>query len=105
MASQSSIILVRRAMEIFKKKYNWSFPVRAVGIRAINLRNEGGGSQMDVFLNHEKFKKNEDVDTALYNIRKKYGKDSITFAALKRDIGLSSDITEVVTLPSRHYNM
>ncbi|WP_262122764.1 DNA polymerase IV [Anaerococcus sp. Marseille-Q5996] len=105
MASQSSIILVRRAMEIFKKKYNWSFPVRAVGIRAINLRNEGGGSQMDVFLNHEKFKKNEDVDTALYNIRKKYGKDSITFAALKRDIGLPSDITEIVTLPNRHYNM
>ena len=105
MASQSSIILVRRAMEIFKKKYNWSFPVRAVGIRAINLRNEGGGSQMDVFLNHEKFKKNEDVDTALYNIRKKYGKESITFAALKRDIGLPSDITEIVTLPNRHYNM
>lgn len=105
MASQSSIILVKSAMDIFKKKYKWSLPVRAVGIRAINLRNEGGGSQMDVFLNHENFKKSEDIDTTLYNIRKKYGKDSITFAALKRDIGLPSDLTEIVTLPSRHYNM
>ena len=105
MASQSSIILVRKAIEVFKEKYNWSFPVRAVGVRAINLRNEGGGKQMDVFLNHENFKKNEDIDTALYNIRKKYGKESITFAALKRDIGLPSDKTEIVTLPSRHFNM
>ena len=86
MASQSSIILVREAMEIFKEKYRWAFPVRAVGIRAINLRSQGGGSQMDVFLNHEKFQKSEDVDTALYKIRKKYGKNSITFAALKKDI-------------------
>lgn len=105
MASQSSIILVREAMEVFKEKYRWAFPVRAVGIRAINLRGQGGGSQMDVFLNHEKFQKSEDVDTALYKIRKKYGKNSITFAALKKDIGLPSDMTEIVTLPSRHYNM
>ena len=105
MASQSSIILVREAMEIFKEKYRWAFPVRAVGIRAINLRGQGGGNQMDVFLNHEKFQKSEDVDTALYKIRKKYGKNSITFAALKKDIGLPSDMTEIVTLPSRHYNM
>lgn len=105
MASQSSIILVREAMEVFKEKYRWAFPVRAVGIRAINLRAQGGGSQMDVFLNHEKFQKSEDVDTALYKIRKKYGKNSITFAALKKDIGLPSDMTEIVTLPSRHYNM
>ena len=105
MASQSSITLVREAMEVFKEKYRWAFPVRAVGIRAINLRGQGGGSQMDVFLNHEKFQKSEDVDTALYKIRKKYGKNSITFAALKKDIGLPSDMTEIVTLPSRHYNM
>ena len=105
MASQSSITLVREAMEVFKEKYRWTFPVRAVGIRAINLRGQGGGSQMDVFLNHEKFQKSEDVDTALYKIRKKYGKNSITFAALKKDIGLPSDMTEIVTLPNRHYNM
>lgn len=105
MASQSSIILVKSAMDIFKEKYKWSLPVRAIGIRAINLRNVGGGSQMDVFLNHEDFKKSEDIDTTLYNIRKKYGKNSVTFAALKRDIGLPSDLTEIVTLPSRHYNM
>lgn len=97
--------MVKKAIEVFKEKYNWSFPVRAVGIRAINLRNEGLGKQMDVFLNHEKFQKNEDVDTALYNIRKKYGEKSITFAALKQDIGLPSDITEIVTLPTRHFNM
>lgn len=105
MATQSSMILARHGMEVFKKRYRWAFPVRAVGVRAIHLRNEGGGSQMDIFLKYEKLKKTEDVDTALYKIRKKYGKDSVTFAALTRDIGLPSQMTEIVTLPSRHYNM
>lgn len=105
MASQSSIILVKKAIQVFKEKYRRAFPVRAIGIRAINLRNQGGGSQMDVFLDHERFQKNEDVDTALYNIRKKYGKNSISFASLSRDIGLPTNMTEIVTLPSRHYNM
>ncbi len=60
---------------------------------------------MDIFLNHEKLqKKNEDIDTAIYNIRKKYGKNSISFASLKQGIGLPSDITEIVTLSTRHYN-
>ena len=37
MASQSSIILVKSAIEVFKEKYNWLFPVHAVGSREINL--------------------------------------------------------------------
>lgn len=105
MASQSSITLVENAIKIFDNNYKWSFPVRAVGIRAIYLRNEGGGLQVDIFSNYKKLKKNEDIDKTIYNIRKKYGKDSVTFAALKKDIGLPKDLTEVVTLPSRHYNM
>ncbi|WP_297280767.1 DNA polymerase IV [uncultured Anaerococcus sp.] len=105
LATQSSISLAEEAMKVFKEKYKWTFPIRAIGIRARNLRNEGGGDQMDIFLNHDKHKQKEDIDDALYKIRKKYGKDSITFAALTKDIGLASNRTEIVTLPNRHYNM
>lgn len=42
LASQSSIVLAREGFDLFKEKYKWDFPVRAVGIRAIKLRKEGG---------------------------------------------------------------
>lgn len=105
MASQSSIILAENAMEIFKNNYKWAFPIRAVGIRAIHLSSYGLDKQIDMFLNYEKFQKKEDLDKAIYLVRKKYGKDSLTFAALKGDIALPKNMTDVVTLPLRHYNM
>ena len=105
MASQSSIILAENAMEIFKNNYKWTFPIRAVGIRVIHLSSYGLDKQIDMFLNYEKFQKKEDLDKAIYLVRKKYGKDSLTFAALKGDIALPKNMTDVITLPLRHYNM
>lgn len=102
--SQSSIVLARAGMDLFKEKYSWDFPVRAVGIRAIRLVKEGSGSQMDVFSDYKGFIKDEKCDEAIYKIRKKYGKNSISFAALKRDIKLPKEINEIITLPTNHYN-
>lgn len=104
LASQSSIVLAREGFDLFKEKYKWDFPVRAVGIRAINLRKEGGGSQMDVFSDYKKLIKDENCDTALYKIRQKYGKDAISFLGLMRDIKLPKEINEIITLPMNHYN-
>ena len=103
-ASQSSITLANAGFKLFRRKYDWSLPVRAVGIRAIGLRPLGSGSQLDVFMECEKYFKEESCDKALYEIRKKYGKDAISFAALKRDIKLPKEINEIITLPARHYN-
>lgn len=104
LSSQSSIILAQKGMEIFLEKYDWSQPIRAIGIRAINLVKEGSASQMDIFLDHEKFIKSEKCDKAIYDIRKKYGKDIISFASLKKDIKLPKELNEIITLPQRHYN-
>lgn len=102
--SQSSIVLAREGFDLFKEKYKWDFPVRAVGIRAIKLRKEGGGSQMDVFSDYKKLIKDENCDTALYKIRQKYGKEAISFLGLMRDIKLPKEINEIITLPMNHYN-
>ena len=102
--TQSSIILAKEAHELFMEKYDWDTPVRAVGIRAIRLMKEGSGSQLDMFLDHEKYFKSESCDKALYEIRKKYGRDAISFAALTRDIKLPKEMNEIITLPARHFN-
>lgn len=104
LASQSSIVLARSGFDLFKEKYKWDFPVRAVGIRAIKLRKEGGGSQIDVFCDYKKQEKEENCDRAIYKIRKKYGREAISFLGLTRDIKLPEEINEIITLPMNHYN-
>lgn len=104
LASQSSITLADAGFRLFCEKYKWDLPVRAIGIRAVDLKPLGSGSQLDVFMECEKYFKEESCDKAIYEIRKKYGKDAISFAALKRDIKLPEEINEIITLPNRHYN-
>lgn len=104
LASQSSIVLARSSFDLFKEKYKWDFPVRAVGIRAIKLRKEGGGSQIDVFCDYKKQEKEENCDRAIYKIRKKYGREAISFLGLTRDIKLPKEMNEIITLPMNHYN-
>ena len=53
---------------------------------------------------YKKFIKDEKCDEAMYKIRKKYGKKSISFLALTRDIKLPEELNEIVTLPMSHYN-
>lgn len=104
LATQSSITLADAGFKLFCDKYDWHLPMRAVGIRATNLKPLGFGSQLDVFMECEKYFKEESCDKALYEIRKKYGKEAISFAALKRDIKLPKEINEIITLPARHFN-
>ena len=104
LASQSSIVLARSGFDLFKEKYKWDFPVRAVGIRAIKLRKEGGGSQIDVLCDYKKQEKEENCDKAIYKIRKKYGREAISFLGLTRDIKLPKEMNEIITLPMNHYN-
>ena len=104
LATQSSITLADAGFKLFCDKYDWHLPIRAVGIRATNLKPLGSGSQIDVFMECDKYFKEESCDKAIYEIRKKYGKEAISFAALKRDIKLPKEINEIITLPARHFN-
>lgn len=99
--SQSSIIFAKEAIKLFSKNYGWDMNVRAVGIRAINLISEKTPLQMDLLSDYDNFIRDENIDYALYKIRKKYGKNAITFASLSKDIKFNQDRTEIVTLPNQ----
>lgn len=98
--TQSSIILAEKAIDLFKKKYKWNFPIRALGLRAINLVDDKIPTQTDIFSNYKEIMKKENLDKAIYNIRKKYNKDILTFASLKNNKKFPKDRTEIVTLPN-----
>lgn len=99
--TNASILLAKAANEIFIKKYTWHLPVRAVGIRGINLISDKSPIQLDMLADFEKTLKNESLDLALYKIRKKHGKNAVTFASLNQDIHFDKNRTEIVTLPNQ----
>jgi DNA polymerase-4 len=99
--SNASIILAKAAREIFLKRYGWHLPVRAVGIRGIDLISDKSPIQVDMLADFKGYLRDENLDLALYKIRKKHGKNSVTFASLNQDIHFDQNRTEVVTLPNQ----
>ena len=63
-------------MEIFKTN-NIALPLRSVGIRAINLKDDGAFIQQDLFGESEKELKIERIEDSVYSVRKKFGSDAV----------------------------
>lgn len=72
-----ALTLAKWGMELFKSNYSFSEPLRSVGLRAINLKNEDTANQLDIFGNAESDLKLERVEDSIYSVRKKFGNKSI----------------------------
>ncbi|MGB5823216.1 MAG: DNA polymerase IV [Proteocatella sp.] len=94
--TQCSTELTRAAMRLFQEKHVWNNDIRALTICALNLVHEKSPYQYDMFNNHERHEKMERAEKTIYDLRKKYGKKSVTFASLIGDMKISNSRTEVV---------
>ncbi len=72
-----AITLAKRGFELFKEQYHFTEPLRSVGLRAINLREECSAQQIDMFGESETDKRTEQVEDSLYKVRQKFGKNSV----------------------------
>ena len=70
-------ILARRGFDLFKEQYHFTEPLRSVGLRAINLKEESEAEQIDIFGEKETDRKTEKVEDSLYKVRQKFGKEAI----------------------------
>lgn len=76
--------------ELFKKNYHWHNPIRSVGIRGADLVNDNYWEQMDLFQNYEKRQKQQQLDVAVDEIRRRFGFYSIQRGLMYRDKMLSA---------------
>ena len=74
--TNSAMLIAKKGMEIFREN-NISLPLHSAGIRAINLKAEDSYIQQDLFGEIEKDEKQEKIETSVYEVRKKFGMDSI----------------------------
>ena len=59
--TQSWREMVNCAMELFRLRYTWQYPIRAVSIRAVDLIGASMPQQLDLFGDHEKRKRNRKI--------------------------------------------
>ena len=97
--SLASSILTEEAYDLFLQSYFWEKPIRALTIRAINLRDERSGSQLSFYDDYDQLVKKEKLDDTFFKIREKFGDYSISYAGLMGDIKIPKDRNEIVTLP------
>lgn len=76
--------IAQAAMALFRGNYNWERGVRALTVRAINLRPEAEQEAVQLTLDggHEKQLKRERIELAIEHIRERYGFSAINAASL-----------------------
>lgn len=91
------------ASRVFQERYRWASKVRAVTVRAIDLVPQNSPSQLSIFVDAEKLDRRERLQDAIEELRGRFGKQSITYATLLRDLKMPEDGRHLVKMPGLMY--
>jgi DNA polymerase-4 len=82
--------IAEEAFRIFKKEYQWQKPIRSLGVRGADLTVDHTFEQLDLFCDFAYREKQQKMDEAVDEIRKRFGYFSIQRGLMYRDKVLSS---------------
>lgn len=77
--------IMTAAYALFKRHYRWDNPIRSLGVRGTDLVLENIPVQLDLFMNEAKRERQEKLDRAVDDIRRRFGYFSIQRAFMYRD--------------------
>lgn len=103
-ATRSPLELAQAGFSLFRLRYDWEKPVRALTIRGIHLMADDTPQQTDLFNRYEKHIKQRALDDTIDDIRQRFGTDAIRAASLMRDLKMAQDRCEIVTMPGIMYS-
>lgn len=102
--TQSWREMVDCAMEVFRLRYTWQYPIRSVTIRAIDLISTKIPLQLDLFGNHAERKRNDDLEIAIEDIQRRFGRDAVKLASSMKGLKVQKDKShEQLTMPAVMY--
>lgn len=88
-ATNITIEIAEAAYSIFLDNYKWEKPIRSLGVRGADLVTDDIPIQLDLFMNQQKREKQQKVDKAVDEIRRRFGYYSIQRATMYQDKKLS----------------
>lgn len=80
--TQNSIEISKCAYQLFKARYDWEKPVRAVTVRAIDIAKDCTPVQTDFFFDIRKYDKSNGAEKAAMEVKDKFGKWTIFPASM-----------------------
>ena len=103
MPTRSPKVIADTARSLFSQRYTWATPVRAVTVRAINLVPQAQPDQLSLYSDPIKAARLDKLETAVEDIRRRYGKHAIMNATLLGDLKMPCDGRCEVIMPSLMY--
>ena len=82
--------IAEEAFRLFQENYNWQKPIRSVGVRGADLVNDNYWEQIDLFSSVEIREKQMKVDSAVDDIRRRFGFYSVQRGLMYFDKMLSA---------------
>jgi DNA polymerase-4 len=80
--------ICRAAMQLLVESYNWERPLRSIGVRAADLVSAQGDVQLSLLADEHKRERQEHLDRAVDDIRRRFGHYSIARAVMATDATL-----------------
>ena len=96
--------IAEAGFRLFRERYSWETPVRAVCIRAIGLLPQTAPDQFSFFDDPLRRVKKEKTQDAVEDIRSRFGKRAITYATLLTDLKMPDDGRDKVKMPGLMYS-
>ncbi len=93
----SALPLAQEGFKLFQERFDWSLPVRAVGIRGISLQSYEDGRQSTIFSDCERIDKWDTLSQVSDSLRQRFGSDIIYPARLQHDLNLGQEKINVFT--------
>ena len=88
---RSAQSFARAGFELFKARFDWRLPVRAVGIRALDLYPDSLARQDSFFCDCRRLEREEKLGEVSDSLRERFGRDIIFPARLKNGLELTRE--------------
>ena len=101
--SQSPYEIACAGFDLFRLRYVWQKPVRALTIRGISPVSDALPIQLDIFNDYTSRARQSALDGAIDGIRRRFGDRAVFNACLMEDLHMANDRCETVPMPSPMY--
>ena len=91
------------AFRLFTQRYQWSSKVRAVTVRAIDLVPQNDADQLSLFVDTARLERRERLEDAVEDIRRRFGKNALTYGILLGNLKMPNDGRDQVKMPGMMY--
>lgn len=101
--TRSHTVLAKEAFELYRQQHVKEKLVRALSVRAIHLTSAAPPRQIDLFTDPEADIKKDRLESTIELIRDRYGRSSITYAALMGDLKMPAGASSLHIMPDVMY--